>query len=93
MTSKLTNEELQQRVLELEKELGDNINQNSSDKLNHRYLEAILNNTNLPIYLKDSEYNYIFINSQYERLAHVKNDEIQGEDDFAIFPKLFHLEI
>jgi len=87
MTSKQTHEKLQQRIQELEKELAGYKNNNRSDKLNQQYLEAILNNTNLPIYLKDSDYNYILINSQYERLAYVTNDQIQGKNDFAIFPE------
>jgi PAS domain S-box-containing protein len=87
MTSKPTYEELEQRVLELEKELSGYKSRNGSVRLNQQYLEAILNNTNLPIYLKDADFNYILINPQYERLAQVTNDQIQGKDDFAIFPE------
>ena len=78
MTSKPTYEELEQRVLELEKELTGYKSRNGSVRLNQQYLEAILNNTNLPIYLKDADFNYILINRQYERLTQVTNDQIQG---------------
>ena len=85
MISKLTHENLEKRILSLEKELAGYKNHIATTQLNQQYLEAILNNTNLPIYLKDADYNYILINHQYERLAHVTNDQIQGKDDFAIF--------
>ena len=87
MKSKSTYKELEQRVKVLEKELSDCKNNNSSARPDQQYLEAILNNTNLPIYLKDSDYNYILINHQYERLTHVTNDQVQGKNDFAIFPE------
>lgn len=87
MISKLTCEELEQRIHGLEKELASYKSRNDSDRLNQQHLEAILNNTNLPIYLKDANYNYILVNKQYEHLAHLTNDQIQGKDDFAIFPK------
>ena len=87
MISKLTQENFEQRIQMLEKELAGFKSLNSQTLQNQQYLEAILNNTNLPIYLKDADYNYILINHQYERLAHVTNDYIQGKDDFAIFPE------
>jgi len=63
------------------------INQNGTVRLKREYLETILSNINQPIYLKDSNYNYIFINRQYEILAHVNCDQIQGKNDFEIFPE------
>ena len=87
MTSKPTYEELEQRVQSLENELTGYKNRNGSVHLNQQYLEAILNNTNLPIYLKDANYNYILINREYERLAQLTNDQIQGKNDFIIFPE------
>ena len=85
MTSRLTYEELEQRVQALEKELAGHKIRNSSDQLNQQYLEAFLNNTNMPIYLKNVNYEYIFINHQFGRLAHVGPDQVLGKDDFAIF--------
>ncbi len=87
MTSKSTYEELEQRVQTLEKALAAQKTRNTSEHLNQQYLEAILNNTNMPIYLKDANYKYIFMNRQFGSLAHVTHDQVLGKDDFAIFPK------
>lgn len=51
------------------------------------YLQAILDNTTLPIYLKDVAGSYILINKEYERLAHITNKEILGKNDFEVFPE------
>ncbi len=85
MPSKLTYQELEKRVQTLEKELAGSHTQNDSEKLSGQYLEAILNNTNMPIYLKDAEYKYIFMNRQMANLAHVHQNQVLGMDDFAIF--------
>jgi len=85
MTSKIACEELRQRVLLLEKELAGHKSRNDSAGLNLQYLESFLNNTNMPIYLKDADYKYIFMNRQLGLLAHVPYDQVQGKDDFAIF--------
>ncbi len=87
MKTKPSYEELEQQVLDLEKELTDYKSRYGAVSLNQQYLEAILNNTNLPIYLKDADYKYILINREYERLTQITNDQIQGKDDFAIFPE------
>ncbi len=85
MTSKLTYEELEQRVQTLEKKLAVHKTRYVSERLSEQYLEAILSSTNMPIYLKDADYKYIFMNRQLRRLAHVPHDKVQGLDDFAIF--------
>ena len=54
---------------------------------NQYYLEAILNNTNTPIFLKSADYKYIFMNREFERLGQITLDEVKGKDDFAVFPK------
>lgn len=86
MTTKPTYRELEQRIAVLEKKLAESRENRDSFGLTHQYLEAILNNTNLPIYLKDVDYKYILVNREYERLARVTSDQIRGLDDFAIFP-------
>lgn len=48
--------------------------------------DDIINNINMPIYFKDRNYKYIFINRQFERLARVTDEQIKGKDDFAVFP-------
>ena len=50
-------------------------------------LEAILNNSTAVVYLKDLEGRYIFVNSQFETVLHVSNEELRGKTDHAIFPK------
>jgi len=90
MTAKPTYAELELRIEALEKKLAGYEGRNAHCHqfgLTHQYLEAILNNTNLPIYLKDAEYRYILVNRQYELLARVSNEQIQGLDDYAIFPE------
>jgi PAS domain S-box-containing protein len=87
MTSKSSYEELEQRVQTLEKELDSHKIRKDSDRISQQYLEAILNNTNMPIYLKNADYKYIFMNRQLGGLAHVAHDQVQGKDDFAIFPE------
>lgn len=87
MTSKSTYEELEQRIQTLENDLADHKTRNGSDRLNQQYLETILNNTNMPIYLKDANYKYIFMNRQLGSLAHVAHDQVVGKNDFDIFPK------
>jgi hypothetical protein len=61
MTSKSTYEEPEERVQVLEDKLADHKRQYGSEQLKRQYLEAILNNTNLCIYLKDAEYKSIFM--------------------------------
>lgn len=87
MTSKSTYDELKQRVQCLEKKLANHKNHYESDQLSQRYLKAILDNTNMPIYLKNSDHKYIFMNCQFKNLAHINDDQIQGRDDFEIFSK------
>lgn len=87
MAAKPTYEELEKRLLILEKELASHKSLVGSGQLNQRYLEAILSNTNMPVFLKDSAYNYIYMNRQFEHLAGVTLDQAVGRDDFAVFSK------
>ena len=87
MRSKASYKELEQRVEALEKELDSYKIDKDSDRINQQHLEAILNNTNIPIYLKNADYKYIFMNRQLGCLAHVAHDQVQGMDDFTIFPE------
>ena len=87
MTEKPTYDELAQRVKELEHEAVKFKDINEDLRVRGEYLNAILDNTNLPIYLKDSAYRYILINREYERLAHITREEICGKVDSDIFPE------
>lgn len=53
----------------------------------NKYLKTILDNTTSPIYLKDTGNRYLFVNRQYERLAHISEKEIVGKTDFDVFPE------
>jgi len=79
-------EELESRIRTLEDEAIQSRRKIETLQKSEAYLQAILNNTNLPIYLKDHDYRYIFVNRQYEKLAHVTLDEIRGKEDYDIFP-------
>ena len=61
---------------------SDRVNKKSRNTLN-----SIINNSSTIIYLKDKEGKYILINKQYEKIFHLKNDEIVGKTDFDIFPE------
>ena len=76
-----------EQVQNIEKEVVDQQNDDVSDTLSQRYLQVILNNTNIPVFLKDANYQYIFMNRQFGVLAHVDHDQVKGKNDFDIFPE------
>ncbi len=87
MANELPREELENRIKELENEV---LNYKQTNELlveRGKYLQAFLDNTNLPIYLKTADYKYILINKEYERLAHITNKDINGKNDFEVFPE------
>ncbi|MDY0349921.1 MAG: PAS domain S-box protein [Desulfobulbaceae bacterium] len=86
MSPQPTYEELKQRVKSLERELADCTDQNGPARLIRQYLEALLDNTNQPVFLKDAHFRYILVNPQFERLARLSSGQILGRDDFAVFP-------
>ena len=88
MTDKLTYDELENRLKALEEELAALKSHHIFNASNLYYLESILNNTNTPIFLKNRNYKYIFMNHQFERLGQITLDQVKGKDDFAVFPKL-----
>ena len=51
------------------------------------FLQAIIDNIPAPIYLKDIDGNYLFINKQYELLTDLSCEKISGKNDFALFPE------
>jgi PAS domain S-box-containing protein len=79
--------ELEKRVAELELEAEKSARTNEDLQEVNGLLLSIVDNTNLPIFLKDSEYRYKFINPQYETLAHRTSEEVKGKTDFDIFPE------
>lgn len=87
MAKKPTYSELVQRIKRLEQEAEKLRREKGPSDVSSRYLQAILDNTNLPIFLKDADLNYILINCQFEKLAQVTNDYIRGKSDFDVFPE------
>ena len=58
-------------------------------------LRAILDNTTAVIYIKDREGRYTFINRQFEKLFHLKREELVGKTPYDCFPgeiAISHLE-
>lgn len=52
-----------------------------------RDLQAIMNHSPAVIYVKDTQGRYTFINSQYENLFHISNDDAMGKTDYELFDK------
>ena len=50
-------------------------------------LQAILDASTQPIFLKDINKRYLLINKQYERLSGTTNADIKGKTDHDVFPK------
>ena len=72
-------------ILSVTKDITDRKKVETELKESQRYLQAFLENTTSPVFLKDAEGKYILTNQQYERLAHTTGDKIRGKDDFEIF--------
>ncbi len=51
------------------------------------FLQSIIDNIPAPIYLKDSDGKYLFINKQYELLTDITREKIAGKSDYDIFPR------
>ena len=100
------NESLERRVAERTKEL-----RNANEELrveaakrnlfekalkgSEEKLRAILDNTTSVIYIKDREGRYTFINRQFEKLFHLKREELVGKTPYDCFPReiaISHLE-
>ena len=50
-------------------------------------ISSILRYTPAVVYIKDVEGRYLLVNSRYEELFKVKNDEVRGKTDYEILPK------
>jgi two-component system CheB/CheR fusion protein len=82
-----TIEMLNQRIRELEEEnrfLKRSANQLPGLK---RYLLEIFDNTPAPIYMKDADGRYVFVNRRFELVSHISSDDIIGKVDEDIFPE------
>jgi PAS domain S-box-containing protein len=52
-----------------------------------REISSILKYTPAVVYIKDGRGRYVLVNSRYEELFDVKNDEVRGKTDYEILPK------
>ena len=50
-------------------------------------ITSILENTPAVVVIKDNNYQYLMVNSRFEELFGIRNEEIQGKTDYDIFPK------
>jgi PAS domain S-box-containing protein len=70
-------EELHRYSRDLERQVGERT----------REITGILRNTPSVVYIKDKGGCYRLVNSRYEELFGIRNEEIQGKSDHDIFPK------
>jgi len=52
-----------------------------------REISSILKYTPAVVYIKDGRGRYVLVNSRYEELFDVKNDEVRGKTDYEILPE------
>jgi PAS domain S-box-containing protein len=50
-----------------------------------RMLQGILDRTTAVIYVKDSSFRYVLVNSEFERIFHVANAAVAGRTDYELF--------
>jgi PAS domain S-box-containing protein len=50
-------------------------------------LQSILDNSTTVVYLKDLQGRYLLVNRQYERLFHVKREDVIGKTDYDLFSR------
>ncbi len=74
-------------VATLAKDITDRKRAEEALRESESYLRGILKNSTAVIYLKDIEGRYIFVNSRFEDLFHVKSEELAGKTDYAVFPR------
>jgi PAS domain S-box-containing protein len=74
---KSAKEELRRYSRDLERQVGERT----------REITSILRNTPSVVYIKDQDGRYTLVNSRYEELFGIRNEEIQGKSDHDIFPK------
>lgn len=84
--SQHTIDELTKKYKALEKENEILRRANQGTEKEREALQAILNNIPAPIYLKDPDGKYIFVNKKYEYLSNNTFAKIKGKTDYELFP-------
>jgi PAS domain S-box-containing protein len=72
-------EELRRHSLDLERQVRERT----------REITSILKYTPAVVYIRDADGRYTFINSRYEELFGIRNDEVRGKTVHDVFPKEF----
>jgi PAS domain S-box-containing protein len=60
--------------------------QRPSTTVGPKQLLALIDNTNAVIYMRDLDGRYMVVNKEYERLFHMRREEIVGLTDHDLFP-------
>jgi PAS domain S-box-containing protein len=71
---------------ELAREVRGRLDAASLLERSRRMLQAILDRTTAVIYVKDTSFRYILVNSHFERVFHLANAEVAGRSDYELFP-------
>ena len=74
---RLAKEELSQYSKDLERQV----------EIRTREISSILKYTPAVVYIKDTEGRYLLVNSRYEEIFDVKNEDVRGRTDFEILPR------
>lgn len=77
MELKRAKEELSRYSKDLERQVAERT----------REITSILKYTPAVVYIKDKDGRYVLVNSRYEELFHIQNEEIRGKTDYDLFPK------
>lgn len=70
---------------ELEHEVRQRLDASELLERSRRMLQSILDRTPAVIYVKDTTFRYLLVNSQYERVFHKTNATIAGKTDYELF--------
>lgn len=79
--------DLQEANEELQAEIGERKQAQEALSRNEHLLNSIINNTTAVIYVKWADGRYIMINSRFEKLFHITQEQMRGKTDHDIFPK------
>ena len=74
---KLAKEELSRYSKDLERQVSKRT----------REITSIIKYTPAVVYIKDKAGRYVLVNSRFEELFGIKNEEVRGKSDYEIFPK------
>ncbi|HHT9138426.1 MAG TPA: GAF domain-containing protein [Candidatus Wunengus sp. YC60] len=71
-------------------QLGQVIKRKKAEELlceSEEKLRAILDNATAVVYTKNTQNQYTFINKQFEKLFHIKREEIKDKTDYDLWPR------